>query len=188
MASLTGARVVLLSVMQVLFILHLLLLVVSSTSSNSKAVVSCIWLEHGQWECDVKKGFSEDGSVSTTLKVKIPKPTKEDEGEYVCLLVPSEAQAEPCVLTLAMLPNAKPMPPYNLTIEDTTNDSITVSWVAGESEFLPQVFRVRYRNTAAVGSPYKFEEVYSNNTIYTITDMRSNTEYEISVMAKNSKG
>ncbi|KAK7457944.1 hypothetical protein BaRGS_00039188, partial [Batillaria attramentaria] len=198
----SGARLVLLSVLYVL-VTHLLLqLVVSQTTSGEieeidctalvrqqsgrPHVLSCSWMEDESLECNAEPGYHQTGPVSEQLSVVIPNPTLAHEGNYICILVASDSKPRPCYLAVA----TRPEPPYNLTIDNTTQHNITVSWTGGKSGLviLPQTFRVRYKKTTVKGPYYKYEDVYPNGTTYTITDLRPDTTYEISVMASNSRG
>ncbi|KAK7459730.1 hypothetical protein BaRGS_00038938, partial [Batillaria attramentaria] len=158
----------------------------SSDPSGRPPVLGCSWLEDESLECIAEPGYHQTGPVSEQLSVIIPHPTLAHEGNYICILVASDSKPRPCYLAVA----TRPEPPYNLTIDNTTQHNITVSWTGGKSGLviLPQTFRVRYKKTTVKGPYYKYEDVYPNGTTYTITDLRPDTTYEISVMASNSRG
>lgn len=56
------------------------------------------------------------------------------------------------------MPPGKPFPPSNMTVNDTTATSITLSWHPGFNGGLPQSFRIRYKKADAVRG-YVFKDV-----------------------------
>lgn len=84
---------------------------------------------------------------------------------------------------------SKPDPPTNLNVNDTTHNSITLSWTPGFDGGLSTTFRIRYKPSGSANEAYQYADVTpSNATTYVVRNLDLATEYVFSAMALNKRG
>lgn len=79
-----------------------------------------------------------------------------------------------------------PEAPSNLTVLNVTEDSVTVAWAPGFDGGMKAHYRIRYRE--ANSEHYRYEDGIPNLHKLTVTGLRPNTAYLLSIMAINGLG
>lgn len=154
---------------------------------------------------DIQFKWSRDGTsipVNTTKKYSVNylkvdvltyesvllvhKVEQADFGQYQCT-----AQNEIGFSTnsIELDITSKPDPPTNLNANETTHNSITLSWSPGFDGGLPTTFRIRYKPSGSANEAYQYADVSpSNATTYVVRNLDLATEYVFSAMALNKRG
>lgn len=84
---------------------------------------------------------------------------------------------------------SKPDPPTSLVANETSHNSILLSWSPGFDGGLPTSFRIRYKPSGSTNEAYQYVDVSpSNATTFVIRNLDLATEYVFSAMALNKRG
>ncbi|XP_052122699.1 nephrin isoform X3 [Frankliniella occidentalis] len=154
---------------------------------------------------EVRFSWSRDGSVipaNSSLKytlnqhkvdiltfesvLQVLKVEQADFGQYQC-----KAQNEIGFTTHSVKLDitSKPDSPTNLVANDTTHNSVALSWTPGFDGGLQTTFRIRYKPSGSTNEAYQYVDVVPPNaTTFVIRNLDLATEYIFSAMAQNKQG
>lgn len=146
------------------------------------------WTRGGQhlnvnktWKFNVE--FKQIDPLTFESTLLIEKVAPADYGLYECIARNELGQSKDNV---RLEITSKPDLPINLTVLNTTHDSVTIAWTPGFDGGMKAGYRVRYRE--ANSEHYKYEDGLPNAHKLTITGLKMNTLYLFSVMASNLLG
>ncbi|KAK7487590.1 hypothetical protein BaRGS_00021140 [Batillaria attramentaria] len=123
-------------------------------------------------------------NIHYTGKLRISNVQPGDYGNYNCTATNTKGSDS---FLISLHGTSKPDPPYDLQFVNATHKSITIRWKPGFNGGLEQSFRVRYKPTEARG--YIYVDISPPaTTTFTITGLKLDTEYEMTVLAFNNLG
>ncbi|KAL8598029.1 hypothetical protein ACOMHN_062627 [Nucella lapillus] len=128
--------------------------------------------------------FEKSQLVHYTSTLSVRRVARKDYGKYNCTATNTKGSDS---FQISLHGTSKPDPPYDLQIVNVTHNSITIRWKPGFNGGLDQSFRVRYKPTETRG--YKYVDVLTpETTMFTITELSLDMEYELTVLAFNTLG
>nr|XP_045618414.1 nephrin-like [Procambarus clarkii] len=125
-----------------------------------------------------------DGLVVWAGVLEVRAVTTEDYAHYICTAhnpLGSDAAH------IALHPPARPHTPFNFTVTNMTESSVSLAWTPNFSGGLPRGYTVRYRPAGTIN--YQFVEISGGHTAgTTLGGLRAGAEYFFSIMARNDQG
>ncbi|XP_055904488.1 nephrin isoform X2 [Eupeodes corollae] len=121
--------------------------------------------------------------LSSGSRLFIESVLNDDYGVYECVAKNMHGESSAAI---QLNKPSRPESPQKLMINNVTDNSVLLSWIAGFDGGLPVYYRIRYRQLEE--DKYKYVEARPNFLNATISGLQSNTVYVFSVMAANEAG
>ncbi|XP_067679249.1 nephrin-like isoform X2 [Haliotis asinina] len=156
--------------------------------ASGAPTITFTWFKNGQTIDTSKSKYSvstsKSGDVDYTNTLQVKAVAKGDYGRYMCKATNAKGTDS---IDIVLDGTSKPDPPYDIQFVNATHNTITISWKPGFDGGLIQNFQVRYRLKGERGFVY-IDITVPGTTTFIIKGLKLGSEYEITVMAFNSKG
>ncbi|KAK4873251.1 hypothetical protein RN001_015280 [Aquatica leii] len=123
-----------------------------------------------------------DNLVSESVLI-ITHVTSADYGNYECV---AKNELGFATVSPRLEVTSAPDPPNVLSVINVTHNAVVLSWVPGFDGGMKATYQIRYRTLDS--DNYKYEDVLSNVTQFTVGKLEADTAYVFSIMASNKLG